>query len=867
MKENQPNILKKKIFFQLTGQINKISSDNPPAHRRILEQKNEIIQQHNTHYLDKQTHTQQSKQDCANNNDLQQKLSKTSTRRIFDQIQFRQHEITLRNNETQKNIKNNYMYGPQSDRIQNGYATQSMSKRLLGVIKNASNQQSYQNQGDTQCNYDEEEDTLEEYNILLKQKQPPQKETYGLTESQQYFLWDQYINFNSVQKKYELQYYNYTLIPSQSDMEILKDIDRTIIFQGELISGKQKEKLKKILRAISHNSKDVGYVQGLNQIVGTLIPLNLKENEIYWIVLYFLKKLKLKEMYKEGFPRLKILTFQLEIFMQNYLPELLQYLKENNISVSYFCTKWFITLFSYDLENKTILKIWNLFLIKGWKVLIRIALALLKLFEKNIKSEHADNLSDYIRNFAEQNQKAVNDQELIKIAFSLKVTNRLLLSLQNIYEQHASYNFNVHNLNILLFQNYQLNNVYDWKILPQAPHFEGLNSILERLNAHTMVADYINELSSIQSQRRSQKKSKPQEMGFNQQLSQGVSLLNKIPHKKGHQRSLSSTRQTNMLLNQFDFPHTSVNDIRFRSNKKEQAIYESRSQSIPHATESDQKDEPGFLQLIQNKIISIFNNQDQQDYQRSQSKSRIDERETAYTMSIKPSYVRQSSTPQIFSRNQTQSKYYDQILEDYKELNDQNREDEDILNKNQQAKQIQMQQQQQQQQQLLKQQQQEQGLYKQTEQQKQLIHQQQQINQVFNTNMTDVNEFDYTYARPKQTFTKFMIMQKPANLDKIQQNLQFVPIQQTQGQQIQAQLIPTMKIQQMQQRQQQYQQQPVQQNQIKIISPSVSPDFRAKNSQMIQQRVFLPQQQQQIQSIQRIIPINSNGMMLINQKY
>ncbi|KAL4508330.1 hypothetical protein ABPG72_003634 [Tetrahymena utriculariae] len=851
-----------------------------------------------------QTHAHQSKQYCANNADLQQKFSKTSTRRIFDQIQFRQHEITLRNNETQKNIKNNYMYGPQSDRVQKGFATQSMSKRLLGVIKNASNQQSYQNQGDTQCNYDEEEDTLNEFNILLKQKQPPQKETSikfskefrvfnllvqflqfedllnikylcklfcsnkysqcirkrlsyfissGLNESQHYFLWDQYINFNSVQKKYELQYYNYTLLPSQSDMEILKDIDRTIIFQGESIDGKQKEKLKKILRAISHNSKDVGYVQGLNQIVGTLIPLNLKENEIYWIVLYFLKKLKLKEMYKEGFPRLKILTFQLEIFMQNYLPELLQYLKENNISVSYFCTKWFITLFSYDLQNKTILKIWNLFLIKGWKVLIRIALALLKLFENNIKSEPVDNLSDYIRNFAEQNQKSVNDQELIKIAFQLKVTNRLLLSLQNIYEQHASYNFNVHNLNILLFQNHLLNNVYDWKILPQAPHFEGLNSILERLNAHTMVADYINELSSIQQQRKSQIKSKVQDIGFEQQSSQGVQLLNKISHKKSHQRSLSSTRQTNMLLNQFDFPQTSVNDIRFGSNKKDQTVYDSRSKNIPYTAEQDQKNEPGFLKLIQNKIISIFNNQDEQDFQRQQSRSRIDERETANSMNIKPSYVRQSSTPQIFSRNQAQTKYYDQILEDYKELNDQNREEEDLQNKNKQIEQMQLQQQQ----------------YKYYYNINKSSY---NYNRIFNTNMTDVNEFDYTYARPTQTFTKYMIMQKPANLDKIQQNLQFMTVQQTQAQQIQAQIIPTMKIQQMQQRQQQYQQHPVQSNQIKIISPSVSPDFRAKNSQILQQRVFLPQQQQlqqqlQIQSIQKIIPINSNGMMLLNQKY
>lgn len=121
---------------------------------------------------------------------------------------------------------------------------------------------------------------------------------------------------------------------------------------------------------------------------------------------------------------------------------------------------------------------------KGWKLLIRVALGLLKLYEKSIYLEPVDNLPIYICNLIERDASPLD--KLFEYSLPLKVTNRLLLSLENIYELHISQDFKIPHLNILLFRNQKLNNAFDWKILPQAPDFEGLNSTLERLNSHTM---------------------------------------------------------------------------------------------------------------------------------------------------------------------------------------------------------------------------------------------------------------------------------------------------------------------------------------------------------------------------------------------
>lgn len=105
--------------------------------------------------------------------------------------------------------------------------------------------------------------------------------------------------------------------------------------------------------------KEVGYVRGMNEIVGALIATDtFKENEIYWITLYLFRQLKLKELFSDGFPRLNILIFQLRIFMQNYTSEILGYLDSHDVPIVSFAAKWFLTIFSSEFP-KVLVKIFN----------------------------------------------------------------------------------------------------------------------------------------------------------------------------------------------------------------------------------------------------------------------------------------------------------------------------------------------------------------------------------------------------------------------------------------------------------------------------------------------------------------------------
>jgi len=61
-----------------------------------------------------------------------------------------------------------------------------------------------------------------------------------------------------------------------------------------------------------------------------------------------------------------------------YLPELFEILESQNIDSEYFATRWFLTLFTYDLSIEIISTVIDLFMVEGFKCLIKLSLSVLK---------------------------------------------------------------------------------------------------------------------------------------------------------------------------------------------------------------------------------------------------------------------------------------------------------------------------------------------------------------------------------------------------------------------------------------------------------------------------------------------------------
>lgn len=80
------------------------------------------------------------------------------------------------------------------------------------------------------------------------------------------------------------------------------------------------------LRALSNCFPKIGYTQGLNSWVAIFLMKELNQNECFWATIYFLNKLKFKEILYPGFPRIDILNFQLEVYMNVYMRKVVDHL-------------------------------------------------------------------------------------------------------------------------------------------------------------------------------------------------------------------------------------------------------------------------------------------------------------------------------------------------------------------------------------------------------------------------------------------------------------------------------------------------------------------------------------------------------------
>lgn len=215
--------------------------------------------------------------------------------------------------------------------------------------------------------------------------------------------------------------------------DIRNDIARTpSLIPGQQFSPKQQVTMMRLLDAVAMYNHDVGYCQGMNYIAGLLVQVVDNEEDCFWLMNSMMLRYKLKKLLKPGLSRLKLMCFQLDCLLQNYLPEVHAHLRVLEIPTEVYAAKWFVTLLSYELPRHLLVRVWDLFFLQGWKVIFRVILALLSMSKQDLVAADTMGVAAVLRAMAKPIQA---DETLLKIAFRYKVTRRLLRDLKRLNEQ------------------------------------------------------------------------------------------------------------------------------------------------------------------------------------------------------------------------------------------------------------------------------------------------------------------------------------------------------------------------------------------------------------------------------------------------
>jgi len=132
-------------------------------------------------------------------------------------------------------------------------------------------------------------------------------------------------------------------------------------------------------------------------------------------------------------PKLKLAFYQLDKLLEIHAPEISKIFKSKEISSDLYSTQWFITLFSYDIDYIELSRVWDLFILKGWKIIFKIAISLLKSLQPPALNSESDTIIESIKLTCQIKPLT----KIIKQAISLKITNKDLKMLEQEYKQFS----------------------------------------------------------------------------------------------------------------------------------------------------------------------------------------------------------------------------------------------------------------------------------------------------------------------------------------------------------------------------------------------------------------------------------------------
>ncbi|XP_055694336.1 USP6 N-terminal-like protein [Lutzomyia longipalpis] len=226
----------------------------------------------------------------------------------------------------------------------------------------------------------------------------------GIPDKLRSKVWVKLLNLEEVMAKQKDVYKKMLRLARQCSTEarqIDSDVNRQFrehLFYRERYSIKQ-QSLFNVLTAYSMYNMEVGYCQGMSGLAGVLL-MYMDEEEAFWALSVLLadKKYAMHGLYIEGFPKLTRFLAHHDKIVTKFLPKLKKHFDQFNLDSILYSLKWFFVIFVERIPFSLCLRVWDIYLLDGEKVVTGMAYSVLKLHRNKIlKLKDMDLIVQYLQ--------------------------------------------------------------------------------------------------------------------------------------------------------------------------------------------------------------------------------------------------------------------------------------------------------------------------------------------------------------------------------------------------------------------------------------------------------------------------------------
>lgn len=238
-------------------------------------------------------------------------------------------------------------------------------------------------------------------------------------------IWCIILNVNKYQKEfrnYSQNIYNF-LRSNENDLKsqvirnnlniINLDVIRTNFKENNI---EYRQNLLNIFIGMIIMNNEFNYCQGMNMVVNFIFSFtNFNEEDSFSFYYSLLNNSNYNFSFHKDLYELKKLFYIFERVLYLFLPNISQILNKNKINASYYCSKWFSTIFTnnfYTIDytfSFIVIRIWNEFLLNGWVSLIKTLFIFFFMSKEKIMMSSSDQIYEFIFNIMIKNILSNNE--------------------------------------------------------------------------------------------------------------------------------------------------------------------------------------------------------------------------------------------------------------------------------------------------------------------------------------------------------------------------------------------------------------------------------------------------------------------------
>uniref|UniRef100_A0A672GAQ7 USP6 N-terminal-like protein n=1 Tax=Salarias fasciatus TaxID=181472 RepID=A0A672GAQ7_SALFA len=214
----------------------------------------------------------------------------------------------------------------------------------------------------------------------------------------------------------------------QIDLDVNRTYRDHIMFRNRY--DVKQQALFHVLTAYSMYNTEVGYCQGMSQITALLL-IYMNEEDAFWALVRLLsgQKHAMHGFFVPGFPKLIRFQEHHDRILMKTMPKLKRHLDNQEVFTSLYTMKWFFQCFLDRTPFTLTLRIWDIYILEGERVLPAMSYTILKLHKKHLMKLSMEELVEFLQVSLSKNFYLEDDVVIEHLQASMNELRRMKLEL------------------------------------------------------------------------------------------------------------------------------------------------------------------------------------------------------------------------------------------------------------------------------------------------------------------------------------------------------------------------------------------------------------------------------------------------------